>query len=128
MTTIDVNGKKNALIDYLPSLSAQYHFNNKLYLQTQFQFISPQYTPNVLLSNKTTQQGWNKKSESFVTLNKLYYLNLPVSFHYSPKEHLYIGMGIQYSYLKKSILTNEDCTWDWAQNGWVMTSDTKQYT
>jgi hypothetical protein len=125
MSTVNVNGKQSKLIDYLPSVFVQYHFSKKLFVETEFQFISPQYTPELKLANKFSDPTAVSYKEHEVELNKLYYLNVPVSINYSPLPNLYIGAGLQYSYLRKTILEEVECMWAKDASGWKMTSETK---
>ncbi|HWJ91577.1 MAG TPA: hypothetical protein VNR87_10735, partial [Flavisolibacter sp.] len=111
--------------DYLPSVFVQYHVNSRMFVETEFQFISPQYTPELKLSNKYSDYTGSAYKEHAVALNKLYYLNIPVSFNYSPLRNVYLGAGVQYSYLRKTILEEIDCSWAKDASGWKMTSETK---
>ncbi|MFL5740083.1 MAG: hypothetical protein ACJ75B_07690 [Flavisolibacter sp.] len=125
MSTVNINGKSNSLIDYLPSVYVQYHFNKKLLIESELQFISPQYTPDLKLATRSYDYTGSAYKEHEVRLNKLYYLNLPVSVSYSPISHFSIGAGLQYSYLKRSVLEEEDCQWQKNGNDWAMVWDTK---
>ena len=89
MSTVNINGKRNTLIDFLPSVYVQYHFNKKWSVETEFQFSSPQYTSNHKLASAYKDIDPNKKEENAVWLNKLYYLNIPVSdtFQGTAKPH-----------------------------------------
>ena len=125
MSTVNMNGKQNALFDYLPSIYVQYHFSEKWYLSSELGWINPQYTPNLSLFDHYTKVTNSQKQENEVSLNKLYYLNIPVSIHYQLTQNLYLGGGIEYSYLKRSILTNEQCIWEQQGSNWVMTKETE---
>ena len=119
MSTVNVNGKRNTLIDFLPSVYVQYHFTKKWYVETEFQFSSPQYTSNHKLASAYKEIDPGKKEENAVWLNKLYYLNIPVSIHFTALPNLTIGTGIQYSHLRRSIFTDEVALWENGANGWV---------
>ncbi|GAC1492676.1 MAG: hypothetical protein NVS1B13_22970 [Flavisolibacter sp.] len=125
MSKVNINGTQKTLFDYLPSVYIQYHFNSKWFVQSELQWINPQYTPNLTLFNRTSFLTANKKQNDVVSLNKLYYLNLPLSIHYSPMPNFYLGLGLQYSYLQHSILNGEQSLFENGPNGWVMTSQTK---
>jgi hypothetical protein len=125
MSTVSINGRRNKLIDYLPAAYVQYHFNKKWYLQGEFQFNSPQYTPDLTLSSKKKQISSTKKEENNLNLNKLYYLNIPFSVYYSPLRNLHIGAGVQYSYLQRSLYTEELVIWEKNGNTWEKTKTEK---
>ncbi|HWJ29106.1 MAG TPA: hypothetical protein VNS32_21370, partial [Flavisolibacter sp.] len=52
MSTVNMNGKKNTLIDFLPSIYVQYHFNRRWHLESSFQFSSPQYISSQKLASE----------------------------------------------------------------------------
>jgi hypothetical protein len=125
MSRTSMNGEDGAVLDYLPSVYAQYHFNNKFSVEGEFQFVSPQYTAQQTLSSKWSDVTTSHYKEHLISLNKLYYLNIPFSVKYSPITNFTFGTGIQFSKLKRSVFTEEDCTWDKDPSGWKMTSSTK---
>jgi len=125
MSTLNINGKKNTLIDFIPSVFAQYHFNNKWYVETGFQYSSPQYTPDVKLFSSCVDVAVGKRKERAVWLNKLYYMNIPLSVHFKPVRGVAVGTGIQYSHLKRSILMDEHAGWKETTSGeWTKTYST----
>ena len=126
MSTVSLNGGKNKLVDYLPSVYMQYHFAPRFFVQSEFQAITPQYTPKLTLSSTTTPMGPNRKQVHSVQLSKLYYMNLPVSLHYRVLPNLYAGAGIQYAYLTRSMLVEENSTWQNGTNGWEMKTSTSK--
>lgn len=119
MSTVSLNGGKNRLFDYMPSIYGQYHFTPKMFVQSEFQFVSPQHTPKLTLASTTVEVAPNKRQVHSVVLTKFYYMNLPVSLHYKVLPNLYTGAGIQYSYLTRSMLMEENATWQNGDNGWV---------
>lgn len=99
---------KNSLVtDYLPAPFFQYHVNDKLFLQTEFQFQSPQHTQRLLLS-QNIDTFMSMRYEKTEHLEKLYYFNIPFNVYYSPVRNFYIGGGLQYSSLLGGIATYED--------------------
>ncbi|MEP6749192.1 MAG: hypothetical protein ABJB86_15770, partial [Bacteroidota bacterium] len=44
-----MNAKSGTLTDYIPSLYLQFHLNDYVYAQTEINFITPQYTPQLLV-------------------------------------------------------------------------------
>jgi hypothetical protein len=125
MSTYSMNGKKFTLIDYMPSVYAQYHFNKKLYAETEFQFVAPQYTPQLKLAHWYSDVNMSQKIESGVSLNKLYYLNIPVSIHYNVRRNLYLGLGLQYSSLQRSVFEEDNTDWKKGVDGWKITGQSK---
>ena len=99
-------GNKGILMDYLPSVYGQYHFNNKMYIQAELQFNMPQATPNLLLSHgykESMISGVNYHVDEYIYLRKLYYFNIPVNFYYSPAKNFYLGAGLQFSSLNSGL-------------------------
>ena len=121
MSTLNIHGRKGNLADYLPSIYVQYHLNDKVYLQSEIQYSSPQYTPKQVLFDEWNNMTTHQKEENLVYLDKLYYLSLPVTIHYSPLKNIKVGSGIQVSKLIKSILTDEQAVWQNGMEGWQKT-------
>jgi hypothetical protein len=103
-----VSGKSSRFMDYLPAPFFQYHINNKLFLQTEFHFQSPQYTDRLLLARSTTQSSTNVRLEKNVYLEKLYYFNIPLNLYYTPARNFSIGSGLQYSSLLSGVASFEE--------------------
>jgi len=106
----NVNAKSSILTDYIPSPYLQYHLNNYVYLQTELNFITPQYTPSLLAyrqSNDITAQAGMSQQKS-IYIQKLYYFNWPVSLHYSPVSNLYFSGGIQFSSFQSGLAAIEE--------------------
>lgn len=103
-----VSGKSNRFMDYLPAPFFQYHINNKLFLQTEFHFQSPQYTNRLLLARSTTQPSTNVSLQKNVYLEKLYYFNIPLNIYYTPARNFSIGSGLQYSSLLSGVASFEE--------------------
>ena len=104
------NAKSGTLSDYIPSPYLQYHLNNYVYLQTELNFITPQYTPQLLVYRKdneiTAQAGISQQKSIYI--KKLYYFNWPVSLHYSPVSNLYFSGGIQFSSFQSGLAAIEE--------------------
>lgn len=108
-SSYNVNGRNGRITDYLPAPFFQYHINNKLFLQTEFHFQSPQYTQRLLLS-RSVDTFANRIYENNVRLEKLYYFNIPFNVYYSPARNFYIGGGLQYSSLLSGVASYENRT------------------
>ncbi len=97
----NVNAKSGVATDYIPSPYLQYHVNNNLYLQTEFNFSAPQYTSQFLVAQKTSEiPSTNDKVLQSTYVQKLYYFNWPVSLYYSPVRNLFFNAGLQFSSLQ----------------------------
>ena len=106
----NMNAKSGTLSDYIPSLYLQFHLNDYVYMQTELNFISPQYTPQLLVyqqSNDVTAQAGISQQKS-IYIQKLYYFNLPVSLHYSPINNLYFSAGLQFSSFQSGLASIQE--------------------
>jgi hypothetical protein len=96
----NVNGKSSFISDYIPSPYLQFHLNNYVYLQTEINLITPQYTPQLLVyrqNNEIGAQAVGMSRQKSIYIEKLYYFNWPFSLHYSPVSNVYLSAGIQFS-------------------------------
>ena len=112
MSTITGTGKAGKVLDYLPSIYAQYHFADKWFVQAELQYKAPQFVAPIRMQSTFTPVNNNKKYEEWSTLSKLYYMNLPVSVHYKVSNKVTAGAGVQYSYLRSSVIETNLCTWE----------------
>ena len=104
----NMNAKSGTLTDYIPSLYLQFHLNDYVYAQTEINFISPQYTPQLLVyqhSNSLTGQPNGTSQQKTIYIQKLYYFNLPVSLHYSPINNFYFSAGLQFSSFQSGLVS-----------------------
>lgn len=110
----NLNGKSNTLSDYIPSPYLQYHLNDYVYFQTELNFVSPQYTKQLLVYRGTsdaTVQGSGTapiSQQKSIAIQKMYYFNWPVSLHYSPVKNLFFSGGIQFSSFQSGLATIEE--------------------
>ncbi len=106
----NVNAKKGVLLDYIPSPYLQFHLNNYVYVQTELNLITPQYTPQLLIyrnnSDITAQSGMSQQKSIYI--QKMYYFNWPVSLHYSPISNLYFSGGLQFSSFQSGLASIEE--------------------
>ncbi|MET0244133.1 MAG: hypothetical protein ABW174_11725, partial [Flavitalea sp.] len=107
MLGYNVNAGPNTASDYIPVPHIQYHFSGKTYLQSEIQFMTPQFIRPVMLY-KDHYSAQNYTMTNSVTARKLYYFNLPVSVHYSPFRHFYMGTGLQFSSLLSGVAMFEE--------------------
>jgi hypothetical protein len=104
-------GGHNTVSDYLPSPQLQYHLNEKTFLQTEAQFLAPQFIRTTLLRNDISGQSGGYYTSHSTYARKLYYFNVPVSIHFSPFPGFYMGSGLQYSALLGGVISNEERKW-----------------
>jgi hypothetical protein len=109
-SSFNSGGITGTLGDYIPVPMVRYYFNPKLYVQLEAQINTPQYTKKNLVavstpvdSIGTTTGGALITVQKSVSINKLFYFNIPISLHYTVFGHLDIGTGLQYSRLTNGI-------------------------
>jgi len=105
-----MNAKSGVLTDYIPSLYLQFHLNDYVFAQTELNFVSPQYTPQLLVfqqnNDVTAQPGISQQKSVFI--QKLYYFSVPVTLHYSPINNLYFSAGLQFSSFQSGLATIQE--------------------
>jgi hypothetical protein len=96
----NVNGKASLLSDYIPAPYLRYYIGNRIYLETALHFNQPQYTKSRLIDSTGDSSripGWQQDIEIHsITLKKLYYTGIPLTFHYRVFGSLYLGAGLQF--------------------------------
>jgi hypothetical protein len=102
------NAGVNTVSDYIPAPHLQYHFNNKTYLQTEVQVLSPQFIRPILLYQNKHELSPGNYIYNSVYARKLYYLNIPVGIHHSPFKNFYLGTGLQFSSMLSGIALHEE--------------------
>ena len=106
----NVNAKSGIIADYIPSPYLQFHLNNYVYFQTELNFSTPQYTPQLLVYRNNSEigaAGSGTSNQKSIYIQKLYYFNWPVSLHYSPISNLYFSGGIQFSSFQSGLAAIE---------------------
>lgn len=112
---------RSMVADYIPSPYLQLHVTDRIYLLSEFQFNSPQATPNLLLAQSKTAIPMNSINYTEnVYLKKLYYFNMPLSFYYSPIKNFYLGSGLQFSSFNSGLAYSEQI----ASNNSILRSQT----
>jgi hypothetical protein len=106
MLGYNINAGANTVTDYIPAPHVQYHFNSKSYIQSELQLMSPQFIRPVLLYQHEYSNSVSHTTNS-IYARKLYYFNVPVSLHYSPFKHFYMGTGLQFSSLLSGVAMHE---------------------
>jgi hypothetical protein len=106
------NGKKAGLTDYIPQVYFRYYPGKNNYIQVDLAVHSPQYTHSLgidsVRTGTSTLPGWQSALQySTVTLKKLYYNDLGISFHYRLFDGLWLGAGMQASQLLNAVGRND---------------------
>ena len=76
-------GITGTLSDYIPVPMIRYYVNSRFYIQLEAQINTPQYTKKNLVINEIPADSLSPARfvESSVSINKLFYFNLPLSVH-----------------------------------------------
>ena len=118
-----INAKSGKASDYVPVPFFQYHVNNKMFVQTELQFQSPQFTDRLLVSqSQRTVAPTNGMLERNIYVEKLYYFHIPINLYFSPIKNVYFGTGLQYSSLLSGVATYQDNTYS---NGSLQNSNSR---
>jgi hypothetical protein len=97
-------GTTGGLSDYIPVPMIRYYFSKKLYVQLDAQLNAPQYTKkNLVIQQQQQTLSPGRVLTNTVTVQKLFYFNLPLSIHYSPIDNLSVGAGLQFSRLRNAV-------------------------
>jgi hypothetical protein len=112
-------GITGTLSDYIPVPMIRYYFNSRLYVQLEAQINTPQYTKKNLVITETgvDSSGPTTSTQSSVSVNKLFYFNVPLSVHYTIFDHLDLGAGLQFSRLTNGIGVFSDDVYSINANG-----------
>lgn len=100
-------GNRGVATDYIPAPYLQFHVTDRVYLLSEFQFNTPQATPNLLLAQKTNSNPLINWATENTYLRKMYYFNMPLSFYYSPFKNVYVGSGVQFSSFSSGLAYRE---------------------
>lgn len=104
-SSFNSSGLTGTLGDYIPVPMVRYYFSPRLYVQLEAQINTPQYTKKNLVAVQTKIDSLTpvQTVQRSVSINKLFYFNVPVSVHYTVIDHLDVGAGLQYSRLTNGI-------------------------
>ncbi|CAN5493855.1 hypothetical protein BH11BAC3_BH11BAC3_00890 [soil metagenome] len=104
----NASGRKNTLGDYIPSVYLRLYKEKKWFIQGEFRYGAPQYTRDILFS----QKGIFDSSGAILTLTnnrvqKTYYHQLPISFHYFLAPGFSLGAGFTFNKFTSAIVQQE---------------------
>jgi len=92
------------LVDHLPGAYVRMYLGDRVYIDAGVRLYSPQYTQLQRIdSTGGTDTVYNPfqitLKDTVVSLEKLYYTDIPLTVHYRVAAGLYLGGGLQYSRL-----------------------------
>jgi hypothetical protein len=106
-SSYNINAKENLLSDYIPGVYFRYNLSNRIYLQAAFHISSPQYCRSSEIDSRTdsltfTTNVYTTRTTT-LTLEKLYYADIPVTFHFRVFKCFSFGAGLQFSMLRNGV-------------------------
>lgn len=104
-SSFNSSGLTGTLSDYIPIPMVRYYPEPDLYIQLEVQINTPQYTKKDLVASVSAPDSVSpvQTVQHTVSINKLFYFNVPVSVHYTVFDHLDLGAGLQYSRLTNGV-------------------------
>ena len=92
------------LVDHLPGAYVRMYLGDRVYIDAGVRLYSPQYTRLQQIDSTggpdTTYNPYQSTfKDTVVSLEKLYYTDIPLTVHYRVAAGLYVGGGLQYSRL-----------------------------
>src|SRR6202012_821772 len=107
------SGNKAGLSDYIPHVYFRYYPGKNNYVQAELAIHSPQYTHSPVYDSSwlgtSTLPGWQSDREYLtISVKKLYYNDLGLSFHQRLFDELSLGAGIQFSHLTDAVAQKDD--------------------
>ncbi|MEO6230050.1 MAG: hypothetical protein ABJB11_15735 [Ferruginibacter sp.] len=104
----NASDRKNSLGDYIPSVYVRLYKDKKWFIQGEFRYGAPQYTRDVLFS----QKGIFDSSAATLKLTnnrvqKTFYHQLPISFHYFLAPGFSLGAGFTFNKFTSAIVQQE---------------------
>ncbi len=105
VTAYNYNGNKNRLLDYIPSLYIRLEKQEQWFLQAEFDYASP-YNVNKIVYSQHTQTNYTYSTITTINnrLQKVFYSQLPVSFHYYIQPHWTVGAGVAYNWFRGAVM------------------------
>ncbi len=99
VTAYNYNGNKNVLLDYVPALYLRLEKKDQWFLQGEFDYSSPRIIKQFVYSQHTqTDYAHSTVSTTAYHLQKVFYSQLPISFHYYVQPHWSVGAGVAYNW------------------------------
>ena len=105
VTAYNYNGNKNVLLDYVPSLYLRLEKQDQWFLQGEFDYSSPRNIKQFVYSQHTqTDYAHSTVATTAYHLQKVFYSQLPVSFHYYIQPNWSVGAGISYNWFHGAVV------------------------
>ncbi len=101
-------GNKNLLYDYIPSAYIKFEKDKHWFVQTEFIYVAPQLIKPFSYSRKTKADFvMSTVTTTSDHLQKSYYTQLPLSFNFYIKPHLFVGIGAKYNWFRGAVTQHE---------------------
>ena len=107
-TPYNYYGRKGSLADYIPSVYARLHREQKWFVQGEFRYGAPQSTREINYSTRTRfDSSIGAQRTSRLRVRKTYYHQVPLSFNYYVRPGWSVGGGLMYSRFRGAIAESE---------------------
>ena len=100
-------GRKGSFGDYIPSAYLRLERDNKWFIQTGFRYGAPQLAKELLYSEKHDTISQQKINKTRVRLQKTFYHQIPLGFHYNIFPGFSLGTGITWNKFSKAVSFRE---------------------
>jgi hypothetical protein len=102
----NLEGRKGTIADYIPSVYVRAYQKNKWFIQSEFRYGAPQYTKEFVYQQEVDTNLFITTTKS-TRLNKTYYNQLPLTFHYHLSKRLSVGTGIMWNKFVSAISSQD---------------------
>ena len=106
----NLNGNKNPLSDYIPSLFLRLEKEDRWYVQAEFSYASPQLVDDFSYSRQTLADSAFRTVTTRLLLKKIFYHELPLTFNYYLRPRWSAGAGATYSWFYGAVTEKETAT------------------
>lgn len=107
---INLNGNRNLLADYIPSFFLQFEKEQRWYVQAEFSWASPKLVKGFSYSRQTRADSAFSMVTTNLLLKKVFYRELPLSFHYYLRPRWSAGVGATYGWFHGAITEKQTAT------------------
>jgi hypothetical protein len=111
ITTYGYNGGNRIIDNYVPSLYLRFQKNKQWFIQGEFSYGAPSSIAAFPYSRITKKNGISSEiSTTTLTLRKIYYHELPITFNYFFSKQWSIGTGAMYGILHRAVTEKNTIT------------------